>query len=111
MASIVNHRSHRPIQSGADIGHTHYIDDEFSQFPGFGRDIVSQLGIRGEIEWTKKRSDPNHLDFRVSRPGHILEVAADLKQSRATVQQIDLNAWGVARLLHSFTGVRMSWLA
>lgn len=72
------------------------------------RDIISQLGLRGEIEWTKKRSDPDRVEFRVSRPGHILEVAADLKQNRAAVQQIDLNAWGVARLLHSFTGVRMA---
>ena len=72
------------------------------------RDIMRQLGIHGEIEWTKTRSDLSRLDFRVSRPGHIFEVNTDLEQNRATVQRIDLNAWGVARLLHSFTGVRMA---
>jgi hypothetical protein len=72
------------------------------------RDIMRQLGIHGEIEWTKTRSDLSRLDFRVSRPGHVFEVNTDLKQNQATVQRIALNAWGVARLLHTFTGVRMS---
>ncbi len=45
--------------------------------------------------------------FPLSRPGHIFEVKTDLTKNRATVQQIDLNAWGVMRLLHTFTGVRM----
>ena len=71
------------------------------------RDILRQLGIHGEIEWTKTRSEPSRLDFRVARPGHIFEIKTDLEQNRATVQRIDLNAWGVARLLHSFTGVKM----
>ncbi len=72
------------------------------------RDIMRQLGIHGEIEWTKTRSDLSRLDFRVSRPGHIFEISTDLAQNRATVQRIDLNAWGVIRLLHTFTGVRTS---
>ncbi len=71
------------------------------------RYIMRQLGLRGEIEWTKTRSDLTSLDFRLSRPGHIFEVKTDLTKNRATVQQIDLNAWGVMRLLHTFTGVRM----
>lgn len=71
------------------------------------QDIMRQLGLRGEIEWTKTRPDTTTLDFRVSRPGHIYEVKTDLKEYRAAVQQIDLNSWGVIRLLHTFTGVRM----
>ena len=70
------------------------------------RDLMRQLQLHGEIDWTKTRSDPSRFDFRVSRPGHIFEIAADLQQNRATVQRIDLNAWGIARLLHSFTGLR-----
>jgi len=72
------------------------------------RDIMRQLGLRGEIDWTKTRADQRRLEFRVSRPGHIFEVNTDLVQNRATIQRIDLNAWGIARLLHTFTGVRAS---
>ena len=71
-------------------------------------DIMRQVRVHGEIEWTRSRSVPSHLNFRVSRPGHIFEIMADLQQGRATVQRIDLNAWGVARILHTFTGVRMT---
>ncbi len=71
------------------------------------REIMRQLGLRGEIEWTVTRGDASRFDFRVSRPGHILEVQTDLARNRATVKGIDLNLWGVMRVLHSFTGVRM----
>ena len=71
------------------------------------REIMRQLGLRGEIEWTVTRSDASRFDFRVNRPGHIFEVQSDLAHNRATVKRIDLNVWGVMRILHSFTGVRM----
>lgn len=70
------------------------------------QDIMRQTGITGEIGWTRSRTDPGRLDFRVSKPGHIFEIKADLQQGRVAVQRIDLNAWGVARILHTFTGVR-----
>lgn len=72
------------------------------------RDIMRQLGIEGEVEWTTTRSDPNRFDFRVSRPGHMFDIRTDLRQHRARVQRIDLNAWGMMHVLHTFTGVRMS---
>jgi hypothetical protein len=72
------------------------------------QDIMRQVGVRGEIEWTGSRSDPGQLDFRASRPGHIFEIKANLQEGRATIQRVDLNAWGVTRILHTFTGVRMS---
>jgi hypothetical protein len=71
-------------------------------------DLMRQLKIDGEVEWTATRNDNSRLDFRVTRPGHIFEIKADLDQKRATVQRTDLNAWGVMRLLHTFTGVRMN---
>src|SRR5262249_37688252 len=71
------------------------------------RNISRQLGIRGEIEWTKTRNDVMPFEFRVSRPGHIFEVKADLIQKRVEVQRIELNGWGIMRLLHTFTGVRV----
>jgi len=70
------------------------------------REILNQLGIDGEIEWTTTRADSQNFDFRASRPGHIFEVHTDLAQNRVSVQRIDLNAWGVIHILHTFTGVR-----
>lgn len=71
------------------------------------RDIMRQLGIAGEIEWTATRNDASRFDFRVSRPGHIIELKTDLARKRARVERIDLNLWGVMRILHTFTGVRL----
>ena len=71
------------------------------------RDILRQLGLSGEIDWTVTRSDTNQFDFRASRPGQIFELKTDLNRKVTTVQRIDLNGWGVTRILHTFTGVRM----
>ena len=71
------------------------------------RELMRQLAIPGEIEWTVTRGDPARFDFRVSRPGHNFEVKADLAKLRATIQRTDLNLWGVTHILHVFTGVRM----
>ncbi|MCZ7638061.1 MAG: PepSY-associated TM helix domain-containing protein [Verrucomicrobia bacterium] len=71
------------------------------------RDLMRQLGIQGEIEWTVTRAAPDSLQFRASRPGQIIEVNADFARHKATVKRIDLNAWGVMRLLHTFSGVRL----
>jgi hypothetical protein len=34
-------------------------------------------------------------------------VKADLSRNQASVQRIDVNAWGVMRMLHTFTGLRL----
>jgi len=68
--------------------------------------ILTQLGLSGEIEWTSAGADARRLDFRASRPGHIFEIKTDFDSGRTTVQRIDLNAWGVMHILHTFTGVR-----
>ncbi len=70
------------------------------------QNILAQLGIAGEIEWTSAREDSHQLNFRATRPGHVFEIKADLERERATMQRIDVNAWGVMRILHTFTGVR-----
>lgn len=71
------------------------------------RALMRQLELRGEIEWTTARNDGSRLDFRVNRPGRILDVKADLVQKKASIRSIHLNAWGVMRILHTFTGVRI----
>src|SRR2546425_8062653 len=58
-------------------------------------DLMRQLDLTGEVEWTATRNNSSRLDFRVTRPGHIFEINTDLEQKRATVKRTDLNAWGV----------------
>ena len=41
-----------------------------------------------------------------ARPGTIQQVTADPRNSRAEIETIEFNAWGIARVLHTFTGVR-----
>jgi hypothetical protein len=70
------------------------------------RNILGQLGLTGEIEWTSARLDSRRLDFRANRPGHMFEIRTDFDRRVAIVQQIEVNGWGVMHILHTFTGVR-----
>ncbi|MDP3073807.1 MAG: PepSY domain-containing protein [Opitutaceae bacterium] len=73
------------------------------------RDVMRQLGIAGEIQWlTTQPGDSGRLEFRATKPGLQFDIKADLKLGRATVQRTEVNAWGVMRALHTFTGVRMN---
>jgi hypothetical protein len=74
---------------------------------GQAREIMKQLGIVGDILWTTTRRDPNLFDFQVRRPGHFFFIKADFARKRVSVQQSDVNLWGVMRALHAFTGVQM----
>ncbi len=71
------------------------------------QNLMLQLGLRGEVEWTATSRQPGEFGFRVQRPGQVVEVRADLQKNVATTQHIHLNGWGVIRLLHTFSGVRM----
>lgn len=70
------------------------------------RDLMRQLGIAGEIQWPTAQPAGAPFAFQVSRPGLVIDVKADLKSGRATLQRNDVNAWGVMHVLHTFTGVR-----
>jgi hypothetical protein len=70
------------------------------------RNLLVQLGLRGEIEWTSARADSRRLDFSVGRPGHMTMIKADFVRGRASVRQIDVNGWGEFRILHTFAGER-----
>jgi len=67
-------------------------------------DIMRQLDIEGEILWTTTRTEPGLLDFQVRRPRQFFFIKADWAKGRATVQQSDVNLWGVMKILHTFTG-------
>ena len=68
------------------------------------RDLMSQLGIAGEILWTTTRIDPSQLEFQVRRPGHFFFIKANWTQGKATVRQAEVNLWGVMKVLHTFDG-------
>jgi hypothetical protein len=71
------------------------------------RELMDQLGIAGEVNTTQRSADGGELDFQVTRPGHTINVEADLLGRRAEVKEIRVNAWGVLSALHHFTGVSM----
>lgn len=70
------------------------------------RDLMQQLGLSGEVEWTASRPTDERFDFKVVRPGLNIEVRADLKRKVATLQEIKFNFWGVLRTSHTFSGVQ-----
>ncbi len=71
---------------------------------GQARDIMRQLGIDGEILWTTTRTVPSQFEFQVRRPRHFYFIKADWGQGKATLRQADVNAWGIMKVLHAFTG-------
>jgi hypothetical protein len=70
------------------------------------RELMQQLGIAGEVQWPAVQTANAPLAFQVTRPGQVIDVKADLKSGRATLQRSHVNAWGVMHVLHTFTGVR-----
>lgn len=77
---------------------------------GRARDLMKQLRLAGEIEWTTTQSANDRFDFRVVRPGRIVEVKADFGKQTATVQETRVNGWGIVRMLHTFSGVQQTAL-
>ena len=78
--------------------------DDLSQ----AQDLMRQLAIVGEIQWGAPRRDPGHLDVQVARPGRNFAIEADLEQGSVKVERTELNAWGIMRILHTFTGSRIN---
>lgn len=72
------------------------------------RDLMGQLGLHGEVEWTVTHQQPGHFDFRVIRPGHVYEVKTDWTAGRASINEVGINTWGIMHVLHTFTGVRLT---
>jgi hypothetical protein len=85
-------RSIQPVDSGNDVDQA--------------KAIMRELNLTGEIDWPSQRPVPGQLDFAVNRPGTLNRVSVNLAQSRATVQHIEINSWGVMNALHTFSGTR-----
>jgi hypothetical protein len=71
------------------------------------REVMRQLGIEGDILWTTTRADPSQFEFQVRRPGHYYFLKADLAQNRVVLRNVKVNLWGVAKVLHVFSGVQL----
>jgi hypothetical protein len=70
------------------------------------RDLMRQLGLRGEIDWPSASQAPGRLDFNVAYPRQAAQVRVDLARRRATVQQIERSFWSALRISHTFSGSR-----
>jgi hypothetical protein len=70
------------------------------------KDVMRQLGLRGEIDWPQGPQRAGRLDFNVVYPKLATQVRIDLKQQRATVQQVDRSFWSAFRIMHTFSGSR-----
>jgi hypothetical protein len=73
---------------------------------GKARELMRQLNVAGEIDWPTQKQTPGRLDFAVNRPGRLFRISADLVQNRVSIQQTDINSWGVINALHTFSGTR-----
>lgn len=70
-----------------------------------GGELMNQLSLTGELEWTETRPRQDEYRFRVQRPGEVVTVTVHRDSSKAIVESIRVNLWGVLRALHTFTGM------
>lgn len=66
-------------------------------------DYMGQLGLTGEIDQITSKTE--HFDFRLGKPGHIVNVAVDLTSGQASIKTIRVNTWGIMNSLHHLTGI------
>lgn len=71
------------------------------------RYLMQQLDLSGEINQIEHHPEEKTFRLQVARPGHIVTVTADLRLGQAEVKQIQVNGWGVFRMLHTFSGVKI----
>lgn len=67
------------------------------------QDLMAQLGLSGEIDQITAKTE--HFDFRLGKPGQIVNVVVDLASGQASTKTIKLNTWGIMNSLHHLTGV------
>jgi hypothetical protein len=110
---ILNHPTWGFAESWNNRKETNYVREITAPGPEVkgnleqAREIQRQLGFAGEILWTATRTNAEQFDFQVRRPGHFYFLKADLTQKRVSVRQADVNLWGVIKVLHTFTGIRV----
>lgn len=70
------------------------------------RNVMRQLGLRGEVDWPQEPQLQGRLDFNVAYPKRAAQVRVDLAGGRARVQQVDRSLWSALRISHTFSGSR-----
>jgi hypothetical protein len=65
--------------------------------------VMEQLALTGEVNNVKNNDQA--IEFRVSKPGRIKNIAVDLQAQNAIVKELKFNTWGIIRTLHTFNGV------
>jgi hypothetical protein len=84
----------RPPNGDSDLAHA--------------RDVMSQLGLAGEIDLPASAQPPGGLDFNISRPKDASQVKVDLTRMRASVLHFDNSGWATFRIFHTFSGSRFN---
>jgi hypothetical protein len=72
------------------------------------RDVMRELGLKGEIEWPATPRKPGHFGFNVASPKDASVVDVDLVDKVAAVQHFDNGGWAVFRIFHTFSGSRFN---
>ncbi len=67
-------------------------------------DLMRQMSIEGEILWTTTHADGAPFEFQLRTPHHFYFIKADVTNSQAHVRHATVNTWGIAKILHTFTG-------
>jgi len=70
------------------------------------RDVMRQLGLKGEIDWPQESQRPGRLDFNIAYPKQAFQVRVDLGQNRANIVEVDRSFWSGLRISHTFSGSR-----
>ena len=78
------------------------------------RDIAHQLGVDGEIGFTRFVRQTSHFVFPLSRPGREVSVDVDVKAATATIASRETGFWESIAYLHKMPGphnveIRGNW--
>jgi hypothetical protein len=68
-------------------------------------DLISQLNLVGELDRWNHEPEKRQFWLRVTRPGYITDVNADLDSLKATVKIVDWGPLVTTHMLHTFAGV------
>ena len=79
------------------------------------RQVIAQLGMKGEVSGARHRAAENVLLFRVSKPGEETRVRVDLGSQEAAVERRQGGLWDAMIYLHITPGAhrsqtRINWI-
>ncbi len=92
-----------PVRVQSSFEQAVHLKEEMDDW-GKANEVMLQLNISGEIEQIVSTGG---FRFQVVKPGQIFNIRIAPETNVAQVEVIQVNAWGVLHMLHSFTGVRM----